>query len=54
MLLYLKGWGPGMAYWLNLADDQLPIFDQSLLPITDILTVLSFTNTNILEIADKR
>ncbi len=51
-LLLLKGqihWfgsRPGMAYWLNLADNRLPIFDQSRLPITDILSVLSFTDTD--------
>ncbi len=41
-----------MAYRLNLADNPLPIFDQSRLPITNILLVLSFTITDILEIAD--
>ena len=35
-----------MAYRLNLADNRLPIFDQSRLPITDILSVLSFTDTD--------
>ncbi len=35
-----------MAYRLNLADNRLPIFDQSRLPITDILLVLSFTDTD--------
>ncbi len=37
---------PGMAYRLNLADNRLPIFDQSRLPITDILSVLSSTDTD--------
>ncbi len=41
-----------MAHRFNLADNRLPIFDQSPLPITDILSVLSFTDTDILEIAD--
>ncbi len=36
----------GMAYRLNLADNGLPIFVQSRLPITDILSVLSFTDTD--------
>ncbi len=36
----------GMAYRLNLADNRLPIFDQSRLPITYILSVLNFTDTN--------
>ncbi len=40
----------GIAYRLNLADNRLPISDQSRLPIPDILSVLSFTD--ILEIAD--
>ena len=41
-----------MAYRLNLADNRLLIlvFDQSWLPITDILSFLSFID--ILEIAD--
>ncbi len=34
----------GMAYQLNLVDNRLPIFDQSRLPITDILSVLGFTD----------
>ncbi len=29
---------PGMAYRLNIADNRLPISDQSRLPITDILS----------------
>ncbi len=37
---------PGMAYRLNLADNRLPIFDQSRLPITDIISVLNFTDTD--------
>ena len=37
---------PGMAYRLNLADNRLPIYDQSRLPITDVLSVLSFTDTD--------
>ena len=36
----------GMAYQLNLADNRLPIFDQSRLPITDILSVPGFTDTD--------
>ncbi len=35
-----------MAYRLNLADNRLPVFDQSRLPITDIISVLSFTDTD--------
>ncbi len=31
------GYWSGMAHRLNLADNRLPIFDQSRLPITDIL-----------------
>ncbi len=31
---------------VNLAYNRLPIFDQSRLPITDILSVLSFTDTD--------
>ena len=38
-----------MAYRLNLADNRLPIFDQSRLPIMDISPALI---TDILEIAD--
>ena len=36
----------GMAYRLNLADKQLPTFDQSRLLITDILLIRSFTDTD--------
>ncbi len=35
---------PGMAYRFNLADNQLPIFDQSRLSIANILSVLSFSD----------
>ena len=35
-----------MAYRLNLADNRLPIFDQSRLPITDILSVQNFADTD--------
>ncbi len=36
----------GMAYQLDLADNRLPIFDKSRLPIADILSVLSYTDTD--------
>ncbi len=42
----MLGCKSGMAYRLNLADNRLPIFDQSRLPITDILSVLNFTNAD--------
>ncbi len=39
---HLESWMyPGMACRLNLADNRLPISDQSRLPITDILSGLS-------------
>ncbi len=40
------GYKAGMAYRLNLAYNWLLIFDQSQLPITDMLSVLSFTDTD--------
>ena len=39
-----------MAYRLNFADNRLPIFHQSRLPITNILSVLSFTDADILSV----
>ena len=51
-IIWDTGYMTGMAYRLNFTDNGLPIFDQSRLPITDILSVLSFTDTDILEIAD--
>ena len=45
-LLRLRLPDSGMAYRLDLVDNRLPIFDQSRLPISDILSVLSFTDTD--------
>ena len=46
MLLSRDGPIPGMTYLLNLADNRLPIFDQSRLPMTNILSIVSFTDTD--------
>ena len=43
---------PGMAYRLNLADNWLPIFNKSRLPIFNRFWVLPIPLTNILKIAD--
>ena len=45
-IIWDTGYVTGMAYRLNFTDNGLPIFDQSRLPITDILSVLSFTDTD--------
>ena len=51
----MTDWSTGVRAWtayrLNLADN-LYYFDQSRLPVTDILSVVSSTDTDILEIAD--